>query len=54
VRDYAAKVGLGVGTEQDYARAGELCRAAGVDDQKQLSAAALGRVWVYNYPTNGK
>ena len=40
--DYAAKVGLGVGTEQDYARAGELCRAAGVDDQKQLSAAALG------------
>ena len=40
--DYAAKVGLGVGTEPDYARAGELCRAAGVDSQKQLSAAALG------------
>lgn len=42
VLDYAAKVGLGIGTEQDYARAGELCRAAGVDSQKQLSAAALG------------
>jgi hypothetical protein len=42
VLDYAAKVGLGIGTEQDYTRAGELCRAAGVDSQKQLSAAALG------------
>ena len=42
VLDYAAKVGLGVGTEQDFARAGELCRAAGTDSQKQLSMAALG------------
>jgi hypothetical protein len=42
VLDYAAKVGLGVGTAQDYARAGELCRAGGVDSRKQLSAAALG------------
>lgn len=42
VLDYAAKVGLGIGTAQDYARAGELCRAAGVDSQKQLSAPALG------------
>ena len=42
VLDYASKVGLGIGTDQDYARAGELCRAGGVDSGKQLSAAALG------------
>jgi hypothetical protein len=42
VLDYAAKVGLGIGTAQDYGRAGELCRAAGVDSQKQLSTPVLG------------
>jgi hypothetical protein len=42
VLDYAAKVGLGIGAEQDFARSGELCRAAGVDGQKQLSVAAVG------------
>jgi len=42
VLDYAAKVGLGVGAERDFGRAGELCRAAGVDVQGQLSVAALG------------
>lgn len=40
--DYAAKVGLGEGTAQDYARAGILCRAAGVDPQRRLPGYALG------------
>jgi TPR repeat protein len=39
--DFAAKVGLGEGTEQDYQRAGELCRAAGVDPQSRLSSYSL-------------
>jgi hypothetical protein len=40
--DFAAKVGLGEGVEQDYQRAGDLCRAAGVDPKKQLSSYSLG------------
>jgi hypothetical protein len=42
VLDYAAKVGLGVGAPQDFQRAGELCRAAGLDAQNELSTPALG------------
>lgn len=42
VLDYAAKVGLGVGAHQDFARAGELCHAAGIDGKQQLQVAALG------------
>lgn len=42
VLDYAAKAGLGVGTGQDFARAGELCHAAGLDAQKQLPDPTLG------------
>jgi hypothetical protein len=40
--DFAAKVGLGEGVEQDYQRAGALCRAAGVDPQKRLTDYSLG------------
>jgi hypothetical protein len=40
--EYAAKIGLGEGVEQNYQRAGDLCRAAGVDRDKQLSDYALG------------
>jgi hypothetical protein len=40
--DFAAKVGLGEGVEQDYQRAGDLCRAAGVDPQKKLTSYSLG------------
>lgn len=40
--EFAAKVGLGVGAEQDYERAGELCRAAGVDPKHTLSSYSLG------------
>lgn len=40
--EYAAKVGLGEGAEQSYARAGELCRAAGMDPQARLSGYSLG------------
>jgi hypothetical protein len=40
--DYASKVGLGEGTEQSYERAGELCRATGLDPQAHLSSYALG------------
>jgi hypothetical protein len=40
--EYAAKIGLGEGVEQNYQRAGDLCRAAGVDPDKQLSDYALG------------
>jgi hypothetical protein len=40
--EFAAKVGLGVGAEQDYQRAGELCRAAGVDPKGKLSTYSLG------------
>jgi hypothetical protein len=42
VLDFAAKVGLGEGTEQDYERAGELCRAAGIDPQSRFSNYSLG------------
>ena len=40
--DYAAKVGLGEGTGQDYERAGILCREAGIDPKSQLQTYALG------------
>jgi hypothetical protein len=40
--DFATKVGLGEGVDQDYQRAGDLCRAAGVDPKSQLSSYALG------------
>jgi hypothetical protein len=40
--DYAAKVGLGIGAEQSYARAGDLCRVTGLDPQTQLSRYSLG------------
>jgi hypothetical protein len=40
--DFAAKVGLGEGTDQDYQRAGELCRAAGIDPQSRFSNYSLG------------
>jgi hypothetical protein len=40
--DFAAKVGLGEGTDQDYQRAGELCRAAGIDPQGRFSSYSLG------------
>ena len=42
VLDFAAKVGLGEGTDQDYQRAGELCRAARIDPQSRLSNYSLG------------
>jgi hypothetical protein len=42
VLDFAAKVGLGEGTDQDYQRAGKLCRAAGIDPQSRLSDYSLG------------
>jgi len=42
VLEFATKVGLGVGADQDYERAGELCRAAGVDPQRKLSSYSLG------------
>jgi hypothetical protein len=42
VLDFAAKVGLGEGTEQDYQRAGKLCRAAGMDPQSRFSDYSLG------------
>jgi len=42
VFDFASKVGLGVGAEQDYQRAGELCRAAGLDGERHLSNYELG------------
>jgi hypothetical protein len=42
MRDYAAKLGLGVGADPSYARAGDICRTAGVDPQRQLSPYSLG------------
>jgi hypothetical protein len=42
VLDFAAKVGLGQGTEQDYQRAGDLCRAAGLDPGGRFSSYSLG------------
>lgn len=40
--DYATKVGLGEGADQNYEQAGQICRDAGVDPQSRLSAYALG------------
>jgi hypothetical protein len=40
--DCAALIGLGVGGEQSYARAGEVCRSAGIDSQAQASTCTLG------------
>jgi hypothetical protein len=40
--DYAAKLGLGVGTDPSYERAGDICRSAGLDPQRQLSPYSLG------------
>jgi TPR repeat protein len=40
--DYAAKVGLGEGTAQNYEGAGNLCHTAGLDPQNQVSRYALG------------
>ena len=40
--DFAAKVGLGQGVEQDYQRAGDLCRAAGVDPKNRMTSYSLG------------
>jgi hypothetical protein len=40
--EYAAKVGLGEGSEQSYQRAGEICRTAGFDPQARLSPYSLG------------
>jgi len=40
--DYAAKLGLGIGTDQSYERAGDICRSAGFDPQRQLSPYSLG------------
>jgi hypothetical protein len=40
--DYAALIGLGVGSDQSYARAGDICRAAGIDSQAQVSSYTLG------------
>jgi hypothetical protein len=40
--DYASKVGQGDGTGQSYERAGDLCRATGLDPQSHLSSYALG------------
>ena len=42
VLEFATKVGLGVGADQDYPRAGELCRTAGVDPKGKLSSYSLG------------
>jgi len=40
--DYAAKLGLGVGTDPSYERAGDICRSAGLDPQRRLSPYSLG------------
>jgi hypothetical protein len=40
--DYAAKVGLGEGTQQDYQRAGDACHKAGIDPKSQISFYSLG------------
>ena len=40
--DFAAKVGLGQGVEQDYQRAGDLCRAAGVGPKSRMNSYSLG------------
>jgi hypothetical protein len=40
--DFATKVGLGDGAEQSYERAGELCRAGGLDPAGRMSRYSLG------------
>ncbi|HUN93541.1 MAG TPA: hypothetical protein VMU33_15935 [Burkholderiaceae bacterium] len=40
--ELAAKFGLGQGTEQDYAKAGAICHAAGIDPEGKVSPYALG------------
>jgi hypothetical protein len=40
--DYAAKIGLGEGTQQDYQRAGDACHKAGIDPKGQISFYSLG------------
>lgn len=40
--DYAAKVGLGEGEQQNYERAGMLCRQAGLDPKAAMQTYALG------------
>jgi hypothetical protein len=40
--DYAAKIGLGQGTQQDYQRAGDACHKAGMDPTGQISFYSLG------------
>ncbi len=40
--DYAAKIGLGEGTEQDYQLAGDACHKAGIDPKGQNSFYSLG------------
>jgi hypothetical protein len=40
--EYAAKIGLGEGSEQSYERAGEICRTAGFDPKARLSSYSLG------------
>jgi hypothetical protein len=40
--DHAAKLGLGVGTDPSYERAGDICRSAGLDPQRRLSPYSLG------------
>jgi hypothetical protein len=41
---YAAKIGMGEGVEQDYQRAGGVCRTAGIDHEDRLSDYSLGYV----------
>jgi hypothetical protein len=40
--DYAAKIGLGEGTQQDYQLAGDACHKAGIDPKGQVSFYSLG------------
>jgi hypothetical protein len=40
--DFAEKLGLGEGASQNYKRAGETCRAAGIDPRHLLSDYSLG------------
>jgi hypothetical protein len=40
--EYAAKIGMGEGTPQDYLRAGDICHTAGIDPRGRLSFYSLG------------
>jgi hypothetical protein len=40
--EFAAKIGLGDGVEQNFERAGEVCRTSGLDPQGQVSSYSLG------------